>query len=474
MVLFRHDDLAQVIVHTANMIEQDWRNLTQGVWLSPLLPLQASNGAKNDLTSDPAIGPGARFKQDFMAYLRYYGNRTGSLVSQLEQYNFAAIRAALIAHVPAKLDGKEIEPTAQLWGWPALKRALGNITCYGDSPAADPKEQKAPHIVCQVSSIASLTEKWFRETLFPTVSHTSTPPPIPSSKKSQQLTAPNPPKPKFSIIFPTALEVRTSLDGYASGGSIHCKLQSAAQRKQFNFMISHLCHWNPPSPQPPRLTQINPDITSQALRGPAAPHIKTFIRFNDTNTHASIDWALLTSANLSTQAWGTEANTKSVEVRISSYELGVLVWPDLFLEDTEDEQKERRNSKGRGEGGAAGDGRRRGRKRAIMVPTFGSDKPAASQVQNAMLARTGRQEKQQKQAEDETHDPDETESEPEPESKPDPSTQTETEPENTTIIGLRMPYDLPLTPYGPNDEVWSARGSYAELDGFGRAWNVGA
>ena len=39
MVLFRRDGVAQLVVHTANMIEQDWTNLTQAVWRSPELPL---------------------------------------------------------------------------------------------------------------------------------------------------------------------------------------------------------------------------------------------------------------------------------------------------------------------------------------------------------------------------------------------------------------------------------------------------
>jgi len=40
-----------------------------------------------------------------------------------------------------------------------------------------------------------------------------------------------------------------------------------------------------------------------------------------------IDWAMITSANLSTQAWGGLA--KDGEYKISSWEMGVLVWPEL-------------------------------------------------------------------------------------------------------------------------------------------------
>jgi tyrosyl-DNA phosphodiesterase 1 len=430
------------------MIEQDWRNLTQGVWLSPLLPIQAHQELKENSSILPAIGTGLRFKRDFLAYLRYYGNRTTTLVSQLEQYDFAAIRAALIAHVPARFDGKETAPSAELWGWPALKRALGSIPPK-NSGKGNANTQTASHIVCQVSSIASLSDKWIRDTLFSTLATTSTPPARPSAKNPKP-TPSNQVHPKFSVIFPTPLEIRTCLDGYAAGSSIHCKLQNAAQKKQFEFMKPHFCHWN---------AHTNPAVTptsveragGKALRGPAAPHIKTFISFHYDTTSTlhpkEIDWALLTSANMSTQAWGTAAQAGSGEVRVSSYELGVLIWSELFLEESNSE-----------EGGRSRTGRRK--RTAKMIPTFGSDTPAEADFRDAVTTahtaclhdKTGNEDKvADRKSEDD---------------------QEEEEEEDLVTIGLRMPYDLPLTPYGPNDEVWSARSSYAEPDVFGRAWNV--
>jgi len=62
-------------------------------------------------------------------------------------------------------------------------------------------------------------------------------------------------------------------------------------------------------------------------RNRAAPHIKSYIRC----TKEGVDWALQTSANLSKQAWG-EAVNASGELRISSWEIGVLVWPALWGE----------------------------------------------------------------------------------------------------------------------------------------------
>lgn len=61
-------------------------------------------------------------------------------------------------------------------------------------------------------------------------------------------------------------------------------------------------------------------------RNRAAPHIKTYIRYNK---NSSLDWAVLTSANLSKQAWG-EAAKPTGEMRIASWEIGVLLWPELL------------------------------------------------------------------------------------------------------------------------------------------------
>ena len=442
MVLFRRDDLAQVIVHTANMIEQDWRNLSQGVWLSPLLPRSASPVSKETSGVLPAIGSGSRFKRDFMAYLQHYEHRTASLVSQLEQYDFSAIKAALVAHVPAKFDGRETEPSVQLWGWPALKRTLESI-----SPQKLPEQhsniQNPPHIICQVSSIASLSEKWIRDTLFAALAKTSTPAAI--STKNSRTTSSNQARPRYSIIFPTPTEIRTCLDGYAAGASIHCKLQNTQQRKQFEIMKPHLCHWNAElsrSAATSNGTSPSPRM-GKALRGPAAPHIKTFIRFSDSPAHKTIDWALLTSANLSTQAWGTAAQIGSGEVRVSSYELGVLVWPDLFLDgDTTTSGEEKDKSKGKG--------------RATMVPTFGSNTPSDAQIRDVVTASTTRTPGANREERAGEH-----------------RNQEEAAAENEiVVVGLRMPYDLPLTPYSPDDEVWSAKSSHTEPDRFGGVWNV--
>lgn len=98
---------------------------------------------------------------------------------------------------------------------------------------------------------------------------------------------------------------------------------------------------------------------------------------------------MLTSANLSKQAWG-EAVRSTGEVRISSWEIGVLVWPEMM------------------------------EKGSVMVPGFQSDTPEGD---------TGR-----------------------------------------AVVGVRIPYNVPLQQYGSNEVPWVASMAHGEPDRFGRVW----
>ncbi|KAI0478074.1 tyrosyl-DNA phosphodiesterase [Xylaria cf. heliscus] len=388
LVLIRHDDTAQIIIHTANMIAKDWTNMTNGVWLSPVLPKlqppQQGNGIHG------AIGSGLRFKFNLLSYLRAYNMRRDvciSLVEELTKYDFSAVRGALVASVPGRHD-VDHEPETTRWGWQGLKDTLKEV----------PVQAGTSEIVVQISSIATLgaNNTWLQKTLFDSLS-ASRPP-------SQQLHSSNRPlssEPNFKIVFPTRDEIANSLDGYASGGSIHTKIQSAVQAKQLQYLRPLFHHWANDSPNGVSASTSSSSTSSsgagsgspkEAGRKRAAPHIKTYIRYGEK----SIDWALLTSANISKQAWG-EATNKAGEVRIASWEIGVLVWPELLTGNAE----------------------------AKMVGTFKTDEP---------------------QREDGVDD------------------------EGSPVVGLRIPYSLPLKKYGDSEVPWVATMSYTEPDWMGQVW----
>jgi len=335
--------------------------MTQAVWRSPLL-----TKAKQTLPVSSEVlieGSGEKFKVDFLKYLRAYDTRRTickDLIVELEHYNFSDIRGSLIASVPGRHSVDDAS-----WGWPALKRVLRTVPSSSKS---------SPDIVLQVSSIATLggTDAWLAKTVFPALAASKT----------------SPGKPRYSLIFPTADEIRRSLDGYESGASIHTKVQSSQQAKQLQYLKPIFHHWAGDGSH----HASSSDNILDAGRKRAAPHIKTYVRFSDS-AKTNIDWALVTSANLSKQAWGEAYNTAG-EVRIASWELGVIIWPELY-----------------GQG-------------SKMAPSFKMDKPVAA-------------------AED-----------------------------SEVTIGFRMPYDLPLVPYGEDDIPWVATMSHTQPDWKGETWAI--
>ena len=408
VVLFRHDDLAQVILLTANFIERDWR-MSQAIWKTPLLPIQEHDSRPVNVL--PRLGSGPRFKHDLLAYFRGYGpTKLQDLVTELREYDFTEVRGALVASLPGKQTTHSLDPEVDsLWGWPGLKRILSRIP---SSTGSDTEED--PHIVSQISSVAAVGEKWLKTTFIPALCTSK------SSKSSHNKGR----NPKISIIFPTIDEIRRSIDGYASGSSIHMKTSTPAQSKQLSILRPMLCHW---AGEPtPNLTpssvlqtlQARPALTGQkqvreAGRRRAAPHIKTYARFSDTSM-TTIDWAMMTSANLSTQAWGA-ASSAGGEIRICSYEAGVVLWPALWDNDDDDDDDDDDDEDADGKEGMG---------KAMMVPVFKRDMPINDEEKG----------------------------------------------DGKVVVGWRMPYDLPLVPYRDDEKPWCAAERCNEPDWMGRVW----
>ncbi|POS83472.1 hypothetical protein EPUL_003203, partial [Erysiphe pulchra] len=308
-ILFRHDETAQIIIHTANIIEFDWTNMTQGLWRSPLLAKLSTNTPETSVSGN--YGDGSRFKFDLVNYLKAYDLKSRKkiceeLIKKLVKYDFSSIRGALIASVPGKHDIDHKSGT--LWGWAALQEILKTVTVKDVSSKAE--------IITQISSIATLgtTNNWLEKTFFKAL------------KTVQDDGEHEVAEPEYKVIFPTVDEIRRSLNGYDSGSAIHTKIHTSAQAKQLQYIKPLLCHWAGDGTS--RHDSTSKIKNFDAGRKRAAPHIKTYIRFSDKKKEA-IDWMLLTSANLSKQAWGESINASGNQ-RVCSYEIGVLIWPSAF------------------------------------------------------------------------------------------------------------------------------------------------
>jgi tyrosyl-DNA phosphodiesterase-1 len=103
---------------------------------------------------------------------------------------------------------------------------------------------------------------------------------------------------------------RNSNEGWNAGRSVPCPLKNMKP-----FLHKYLRKWTPP----PSLHRQN-----------AMPHIKTYARFDPSDSNrGTLDWALLTSSNLSKAAWGSYQKNQT-QFMIRSYELGVMFLPTLL------------------------------------------------------------------------------------------------------------------------------------------------
>ncbi|KAI9106231.1 tyrosyl-DNA phosphodiesterase 1-like protein [Phlyctochytrium arcticum] len=277
MILFYKNGTLRVIIHTANMISRDWRNKSQGLWISPLLSPKSTSPSTS-----------CQFELDLLEYLSAYGPPLSSWRDRLATFDFRSCRAVIIGSVP----GRHTGPAVHRWGHLKLRRVLAKV----------PVSEGAT-IACQFSSIGSLgtDDSWITKEFGA------------SLRANRSLFGTQPDNIPIRLIFPTVSNVQNSLEGWAAGNSI--PFDSKNWQKQQSYMRPRLTLWK----------------AEKAGRERAMPHIKTYTRFT---SDGRIDWFVLTSANLSKAAWGaSEKNGKQLMIR--SYELGVLVYPDLFKVDND-------------------------------------------------------------------------------------------------------------------------------------------
>lgn len=197
----------------------------------------------------------------FETDLLEYLQRVGFLdYTQLNSYDFSSANCHLIASVP----GYHKHSDFTKFGLKKVGKVLTGSTKF----TWDPNKT----LTAQFSSLGSLDEPWLVHQFARCLG---------GSKD-------------IRLIFPTVESVRSSLEGYQAGGSI-----PASTKNMKSFIRSRLYHWNP--------------------ENRAMPHLKTYALGIDSD----MQWFMLSSANLSRAAWGTEQKN-GTQFMTRSYELGVL------------------------------------------------------------------------------------------------------------------------------------------------------
>ncbi|KAF9582714.1 tyrosyl-DNA phosphodiesterase 1 [Lunasporangiospora selenospora] len=390
IILFYKDNTMQLVVHTANLIEQDWRNKTQAVFTTGRLGLKPTNTSTGS--------PTCAFERDLLEYLERYQDHQ-RITERIAKYDFTSVRGVLIGSVPGKFTGIE----KNKWGHMKLRSVLRQQVDISKECI-----QHGSQIICQISSIGSLGKNprdWLRGEFETSLN---------AHRNSNATSSANA---DLCVIYPTAENVRTSFDGWSMGGSL--PFRSTSYVKQAHYMDPVLYSWK----------------AEKSGRERAMPHIKTFTRVSSKDGTDYLSWFLLTSANLSKPAWG---ELKDGTLMIKSYELGVLIFPCLF-EDMDpvpvnttplQDDKAAPNPSG---STSSHDGTHVW----MLNATVDNPRPVPPSTRSDDLTRRSSNSEGQ-------------------------------HPERCSVVPVRLPYDLPLTPYNHSkDHVWLADTRFPGMDDFG-------
>lgn len=297
----------RVIVHTANLLEED-------------LTLQANGAFIQDFFSKPkrtvhetGSTTISGFEQTLLSYMGTYGygeTRRWStvrdepemtLLQQLALFDFSTAKAVLIPSSPGYY---KLFENCNGQGYLKVKQSIEKYVDFNPQS----KSSSCGHLVCQFSSMGSISEKWLRA-FAGSLS-------VPTTEKYQPTGGlVN----VVKLVWPTEREIQSSIQGVRGGGSVPGRLKNLHKP----FLKPLYCKWSCKTPNP-------------IFKGPNIPHIKTFYQLN---TDTSLAWFMMGSHNLSKAAWGEVIKGKYGECfRVSSWELGVFISPKTIGKESQTAQ----------------------------------------------------------------------------------------------------------------------------------------
>ncbi|XP_023575469.1 tyrosyl-DNA phosphodiesterase 1 isoform X2 [Octodon degus] len=250
MMLLLYEEGLRVVIHTSNIIREDWYQKTQGIWLSPLYP-RIDPGSHRSGESE------THFKADLISYLRAYNAPPlKEWIDTIQEHDLSETDVYLVGSTPGRFQGSQKDN----WGHFRLRKLLR------EHCAPLPVAECWP-LVGQFSSIGSLgadESKWlcseFKESLLTGG---------PESKLAGKSSAP------LHLVYPSVENVRTSLEGYPAGGSLPYSIQTAEKQ---NWLHSYFHKWS----------------AETSGRSNAMPHIKTYMR--PSPDFSRLAWFLVTRA----------------------------------------------------------------------------------------------------------------------------------------------------------------------------------
>ncbi|KAI0283544.1 tyrosyl-DNA phosphodiesterase-domain-containing protein [Russula brevipes] len=317
-LLFYRSGRLRVVISTANLMDHDWRDIENTVWVQDIPRRQSPiphQPTADDFPSTlervlyainvaPAIT--SLISTDHpdipLSAIRAGGLRT--------RWDFSRVRVTLIPSIAGKHEGW---PAVVKSGHTALMRAVNLLN----------PQQRAVSLECQGSSIGAYNAAWLGE--FMLSGKGGNPEASLNAPKSRRAATPIPSPDTLKILFPTRDWVRGSVLGEAGGGTMFCRKRSWEAAK-FPRNLFH---------------------ESRSRRGRVLMHSKMIIAMffgpaSSPDKHPGSDadmdiveiirdetdlmgYAYVGSHNFTPSAWGTLSGSGFTPVlNVINYELGIM------------------------------------------------------------------------------------------------------------------------------------------------------
>nr|XP_020755887.1 tyrosyl-DNA phosphodiesterase 1 isoform X5 [Odocoileus virginianus texanus] len=117
MMLLLYEEGLRVVIHTSNLIREDWHQKTQGIWLSPLYPRIVHGTHRSGESA-------TRFKADLISYLAAYNAAPlKEWIDTIQEHDLSETNVYLIASTPGRFQGNQKDN----WGHFRLRKIYPSV-----------------------------------------------------------------------------------------------------------------------------------------------------------------------------------------------------------------------------------------------------------------------------------------------------------------------------------------------------------
>ncbi|KAI0686935.1 tyrosyl-DNA phosphodiesterase-domain-containing protein [Cytidiella melzeri] len=320
-MIFYKTGRLRVVVSTANLIEYDWRDIENSVWVQDI-PARV-NALAHDPKADDFAATMTRVLRNVNtapALITLMRNGHDLPIRRLEElrekWDFSRVKVKLVPSLAGKHEGWD---SVIRNGHTALMKAIIDL-----KTRAPPGKELV--LECLGSSIGSYTTQWTNE--FYTAAQGETVGKWLAKTRAQRSKLAYPP---IKILFPTSRTVRDSVLGESGGGTMFCRRNQweAAKfpRELFHdskskrgrvlmhskmiigtFRSSTLA--NAVSRSKPKITKVEDDDDIIEVAPPSAD---------------CVGWAYVGSHNFTPSAWGTLSGSDFTPIlNVTNFELGIV------------------------------------------------------------------------------------------------------------------------------------------------------